>query len=123
MVAHSKVVDSDSKPAPRRSVISRGIKRTLQTAQFESLVIEIGFEEEIEWNDLKERQKKIDNWNTVLLHEFKQSSERILKELGLTHKKAWFKDPSPETIEKYKHIKESQESMDLDDLDTLNGDK
>lgn len=106
----------------RKSKIVRGIKRTLSTAQFETLVIEIGFEEEIEWATPSERQKKIDNWNTLLIKDFQQSSDRILQELGITHKKAYFKNPSSETMEKYKkQAKEDAFSrgLDLDDLDTL----
>jgi hypothetical protein len=106
----------------RSSKITRGIKRTLSTAQFETLVIEIGFEEEIEWSTPSERQRKINNWNTILIKDFQESSDRILQELGITHKKAYFKNPSPETIEKYKtHAKSdaSARGLDLDDLDSL----
>lgn len=109
----------------RRGKIIRGIKRTLSTAQFETLVIEIGFEEEIEWKTNTERQKKIENWNKVLIHEFKVSSDCILAGLGITHKKAYFKNPNEQTIAKYKHLAEAQSrGMDLDDddldsLDTL----
>lgn len=108
----------------RRSKIIRGIKRTLSTAQFETLVIEIGFEEEIEWSTPSERQKKIDNWNTLLIKDFKQSSDRVLQELGITHKKAYFKNLTPETMQKYKtQAKEEslERGLDLDDLDTLEG--
>lgn len=109
----------------RHGRISRAIKRTLKTADFESLVIEIGFEEEIEWTTPSERQKKIENWTKVLLHDFKVSSDKILADLGITHKKAYFKDPNSETIEKYKHLAEAQsrgldlDDLDLDSLDTL----
>lgn len=107
----------------RKSKIVRGIKRTLSTAQFETLVIEIGFEEEIEWSTPSERQKKIDNWNTLLIKDFQQSSDRILQELGITHKKAYFKNPSSETMEKYKVQAKKEDAfsrgLDLDDLDTL----
>ena len=104
----------------RKSVIHRGIKRTLSTAQYETLVIEIGFEEEIEWATLKDRQSKIDNWTTLLLQDFKQASDRILSELGITHKKAYFKNPSEETQAKYQKQAQAQASVeDLDDLDSL----
>lgn len=106
----------------RKSRIIRGIKRTLSTAQFETLVIEIGIDEEIEWTTPSERQKKIDNWNTLLIKDFKESSDRILQELGITHKKAYFKNPNQETMEKYKvQAKEDAVSrgLDLDDLDSL----
>ena len=106
----------------RKSKIVRGIKRTLSTAQFETLVIEIGFEEEIEWTTLSERQKKIDNWNALLIKDFKESSDRILQELGITHKKAYFKNPTSETIDKYK-VQATEDTvdrgLDLDDLDAL----
>lgn len=113
---------ADEAKKTRKSKIIRGIKRTLSTAQFETLVIEIGFEEEIEWTTPSERQKKIDNWNTLLIKDFKQSSDRILQELGITHKKAYFKNPTQETMSKYKvQAKEDAVSrgLDLDDLDTL----
>ena len=106
----------------RKSRISRGIKRTLKTAEYESLVIEIGFEEEIEWSTPSERQKKIDNWNTLLIKDFKLSSDRILQELGITHKKAYFKNPTQETMDKYAAPAKEEavgRGLDLDDLDSL----
>ncbi len=108
----------------RKSLIQRGIKRTLKTAEYESLVIEVGFEEEIEWKSLQERQKKVDNWNTLLIQDFKQSSDRILAELGITHKKAYFKNPNEETKAKYQTQAQAQEDSqvstpDLDGLDSL----
>ncbi len=120
---------ADEVKKTRKSKIIRGIKRTLSTAQFETLVIEIGFEEEIEWTTPSERQKKIDNWNTLLIKDFKQSSDRILQELGITHKKAYFKNPSVETMQKYKvqakedAVARGLELDDLDSLDTLEGNK
>ena len=100
---------------------ARTLKRTLKTGEYESLVIEIGFEEEIEWKTLSERQQKIDNWNTVLLQDFKESSDRILLELGLNHKKAYFKNPSEATMKKFANQVESAQTNEpnLDDLDTL----
>jgi len=104
----------------RTSKITRGIRRTLSTGQFETLVIEVGFEEEIEWTSASERQKKIENWNTLLIKDFQQSSDRILQELGITHKKAYFKNPTQETIDKYKtQAEEDKRGLDLDDLDSL----
>lgn len=104
----------------RTSKIIRGIKRTLKTAEYESLVIEIGFEEEIEWTSASERQKKVENWNTLLIKDFKESSDRILKELGITHKKAYFKNPTQETMDKYKtQAEEDKRGLDLGDLDSL----
>jgi hypothetical protein len=104
----------------RRSQLQRSIKRTIKTAEYESLVIEVGIEEEIEWSTLSERQEKIDNWTTLLLQDFKQSADRIVSDLGFTHKKAYFHNPSEETKEKFKAVAEAQErGLDLDDLDSL----
>jgi len=109
--------------APRKSVIRRDIKRTLSTAQYETLVIEVGIEEEIEWNNLEERHTKINNWNTLLIQDFKESSDRILEELGITHKKAYFKNPTEETKAKYQKPAQAQakkeDTFNLDDLDSL----
>lgn len=114
----------DDKPI-RTSVIKKKITRLLSTAQFENLVIEDGFEEVIEWRTISERDKKIENWDTILLQRFKKSHDRILDELGLSHKKAYFQDPTAETKAKYQKQKKASEEpdsirgLDLDDLDTL----
>ncbi len=101
----------------RTSIIKKSIKRTIKTAQYESLVIEHGFEETIEWKNLSERDKKIENWETVLLQEYKRSHDSILEELGFSEKKAYFNNPSSATIQKFQH--QAKSSDDLDDLDTL----
>jgi hypothetical protein len=115
------MANNETKPM-RKSVIKRSITRTLQTAQFESLVIQTGFEEEIEWTTLSERQTKVDNWNTLCIKDFQESSDRILKGLGLDHKKAWFNKSDEKTGERYKtQIKQDavDKGIELDDLDTL----
>lgn len=110
----------------RKSVISRSIKRTWRTAQYESLVLDVAIEEEIEWTTLTERQKKIDNWTTVLLQDFKQSSARIINELGITNVVAYFDKPNSSTIDKFGDKKVAgfeapalNKNLDLDDLDTI----
>ena len=111
------------------SVIKKQIKRTIKTGEFESLVIEDGFEEIIEWKTLAERDKKLDHWDTILLQRFKKSHDRILDELGFEHKKAYFKNMSEETrkrlhpkieaAEAVKTAKAKGRTLDLDDLDTV----
>jgi len=103
----------------RRSIIKKAIRRTISTAAYETLVIEDGFEEEIEWSSLAERSKKIDNWTTVLLTQYKQSHDRILTELGFEHKKAFFKNPSATTQEKFQEVQSDKPELDLDDLDSI----
>lgn len=97
--------ESTEKPL-RKSRIRKGLHRTLNTEKYQTLVIIDEIEEEIEWRTIEERDKKIRNWETLLLREFKQSHDRILSELNLVHKKAYFvdgteKDPRPEPGEQY----------------------
>jgi len=99
-----------------------GIQRTLSTAKFESIVIHYEIEEEITWPEgkggLAVRGNKVKNWETVLLTEFKAAHDRILEELNLAHKKAYFrnhlddKDTRPEPGE-------TTELDGLDELDEL----
>jgi hypothetical protein len=74
----------------RTSRIKFGISRTLNTAKYENVVILHEVEEDITWKTVDERQSKLKNWETVFVKEYKDSHDRILQELGLTHKKAYF---------------------------------
>ncbi len=98
----------------RRGRIQRQIQRTLNTAKFESIVITVGFDEEIEWSTLEERDRKVKNWETVLLKDFKESHDRILDELNLSHKKAYFKN----NLEN-KDYRADPEELNLDQLDSI----
>lgn len=121
-----KTMAEDTKT--RTSVITKAIKRTIQTAQYESLVIEHSIEETIEWSTPSERAKKMQNWETLLLQEFKLCHDRVLDGLGLCEKRAFFKNPSESTKAKYQPLIEAKKSetvgsklqgIDLDNLDTL----
>ena len=72
--------------------VQLGIQRTLSTEKFQSIVIHYDIDEEIEWQTLSEREKKIMNWQTVVTNEFKQIHDRVLEELKLRHKRAYFVD-------------------------------
>lgn len=108
----------DAKSDPRRGRIKMGIERTLSTAKFEGIVIHYEIDEEITWSDLAERQRKVQSWETVLTKEFQGAHDRILEELKLSHKKAYFKNyledkdtrPDPYDGDQYD---------DLDELDEL----
>jgi hypothetical protein len=89
----------------RQSKIRKMIQRTISTAKFEGIVIADEIEETIEWSTLEERQEKIKNWEAILIDEFRQSHDHILEELGLSQKKAYFKNnldkdyrPDPSTF-------------------------
>lgn len=103
----------EERPPIRKSRIHKGIQRTLNTAKFESIVIQDYIEEDIEWRSLEERERKITNWETLLLARFKQFHDQVMKELGLDHKVAYFKDNEPD------HRSEPGVSNELDDLDPL----
>lgn len=110
-----------SKEPLRTSVVKKTIKRTIQTAPYESLTIEDGFEETVEWSTLAERTKKLENWNKLLLESFKLTYNKIIEELGVTEKNAFIKNPSAETIKKITEAQSglSERKVDLDDLDIL----
>lgn len=98
----------------RKTRIKKGLQRTLNTEKYQTLVIHDEIEEEFEWTTLAEREKKIRNWEALLLKNFKVFHDQALDELGLEHKKAYFKDgggtvgtPSPQSVN------------DLDSLDSL----
>ena len=105
----------------RKSRIKMGIQRTLSTAKFESIVIHYEIDEEITWSNTPEgkklRAKKVDNWRTIATQEFQQIHDRVLEELKLSHKRAYFvnhleKDNRPDP-------NEPNEFDNLDELDSL----
>ncbi len=114
-------------PPVRKSVIRKSIQRTLSTAKFEGIVIHDEIEETIEWTTLEERQRKIKNWETLLLTTFKKSHDNILGELGLSHKKAYGvdyldKDTRPEVTDRVATPGDNQserQGYELDGLDTI----
>ena len=112
-------------PSKRKSHITIGLKRTLNTAQFETLVIELATEEDIEWSTPEERSTKLRNWQKLFVEEFKEAHERILDELKLAHKKAYFKSTTAETAKRYQQgaqetVNDAGPLDDLNDLDILN---
>jgi len=105
---------ADDKPT-RKGRIKLGLQRTLSTEKFQSVVIHYELDEEIEWTTPSEREKKVMNWETILTREFKQVHDRVLSELDLSHKKAYFVDH----LEKDTRPEPGQGLDGLDDLDSL----
>lgn len=97
----------------RKGRIQLGLQRTLSTEKYQSIVIFYHIDEEITWEKLDERQNKVMNWSTVLTSEFKKIHDKVLEELNLSHKRAYFKD----------HLEERDDRPDpnatCDDLDEL----
>jgi len=80
-----------SEPRKRTSRVHKGIRRTLKTADFEGIVIEEFIEEDVEWSSLEERQKKLDNWNKILVAQFKRTHDFILDECEVVEHRAYKK--------------------------------
>jgi hypothetical protein len=76
----------------RKSCIRKGLHREINTEKFQQLIIIDEIYEEFEWKTLAEREKKLRNWEAILLKNFKVFHDQALEELGLEHKKAFFKD-------------------------------
>lgn len=102
------------KPEVRRSRICKSIERTLNTAKFESIVIKEEIDEEIEWTSVEEWNKKHNNWTLLLIDRFKATHDKVLQELGLEHKKAYFVN----NLENSKDRSDTYNST-LGDLDEL----
>lgn len=100
---------------PRQSKVRFGISRTLNTAKYESIVINYEIEENLTWNDPAERRKKLANWEGVFIREYKETHDRILKECDLSHKSAYF----VRAEEKVDQRVEPGQKHELDSLDTL----
>ena len=107
--------ENEPKDTPvRKSLIRKSIRRTLNTAPYETLVIEDHIEEEIEWTTLEERQKKVKNWETVLLQQFQEWHDRACQDLNLQHKVA-FLDTSQNKVKR----KFGPDTGEVGELDTL----
>jgi len=107
-------IDTSTK-SHRKGRLQIGLQRTLSTEKYQSLVINYHIDEEIEWQTLSEREKKVMNWQTVLTREFQQIHDRVLDELKLSHKKAYFVD----NLDKDDRPEPGQGLDNLDNLDTL----
>jgi len=100
----------------RQGEICLGLERKLSTEKFQNIVIHYDLTEKIEWQDLAEREAKVMNWTTIITREFQQIHDRVLGELKLSHKKAYFVD----NIQEQDVAKDGLDDLDsLDDLDTV----
>ena len=112
------VGESESQVAKaRKSKVRKAIQRTLNTARYESVVITCEFEEEIEWTTLDERSRKVTNWETLLIDDFKRAQDRILAELGLEHKRGYVRDNLSER--EASAASTDDKMLDLDRLDAV----
>ena len=80
----------------RVSKISKSISRKFNVAKYENLVINVSYEEEVEWTDLKTRQKKSNDITKLLTMDFEQTKKDVFEELGLEEKPAFMENPLEE---------------------------
>lgn len=74
--------------AKRKSIIRKKIGRKIQTKQYESLEVYVDIEEEIEWENLKERSEKTKSVTLILQKDFKETMLTVLDQLKLSQNKA-----------------------------------
>jgi hypothetical protein len=102
----------------RISKISKRISRTFRIGEFKSLVIDVNFEEEVSWKDMKERNTKSGNITKLLLKDFQNTTNEVFEELGVGEKKATFKyssqdlEPTPDPLPD-KPVSPEQPSVDV----------
>jgi len=71
---------------PRKSKIRKTITRTfynksIKIPKYESVVVEVSFEEDVEWNSLEERQKKSDGITNLLKKDFNDTTNNLFAKI------------------------------------------
>ncbi len=69
-----------------QTVCRKRIGRKIQPKQFESLEIICEFEDTIVWDDVEDRQKKLDKLTELALIDYKKTFGRVSESLGLEEK-------------------------------------
>ena len=82
-------------PEKRKTKVRKEITRNVQTKAFESLKITVNVEEEIEWETLEEKEKKHDKVTDMVIKDFNQTYEKVMKELELRNKPAVVETSNP----------------------------
>ena len=66
-----------------KSLIKKGIIRNINTDKFEQVTISVEIEEEVEWKNGAERQKKADIVSKMLLDDFKKTYNEVITTIGV----------------------------------------
>ena len=66
-----------------KSVVKKAISRGIQTKQYEQVTITVESEEEIEWTELEDRQKKVDKMGELLMTDFISTYNDVCTKLGV----------------------------------------
>lgn len=96
---------------PRKSKIRKTLTRTfynksIKIPKYESVVVEVSFEEEVEWQTIEERQKKSEGITNLLKKDFNETTNNLFVKLQYN------KDESP--IQK--DLEESRQEAQTDTL-------
>ena len=70
----------------RKSIVTKGISRLIQTKDFENVRIDVNIQEEIEWDAPAERIEKSQKVTKLLMLDFQETYAKALQELGLAAK-------------------------------------
>lgn len=93
----------------KKSIVKKSIFRKIQTAKFEQVDVNIEIEEEIEWEDVKDRMKKTNQITQVLLLDFIQTFNKVVGELRIDRQLATGTRPG----DKEKNTDSSAEQFDF----------
>jgi hypothetical protein len=66
-----------------KTKITKSVERCIQTKQFEQVTITVGREEEIEWKDDVDKNKKIDKFTQDILSDFTITYNEVCNKLGV----------------------------------------
>jgi len=69
--------------AERVSKITKTVRRTLNVAPYENLDVSVSFEEEVTWENLKERQEKSNNMTKLLLKDYNKTLRDVCQNMGV----------------------------------------
>ena len=87
---------SESTPAePRKTTVTVGVSRLLNTAQYENIQVTLNLTDEITWSTPAEREQKIANLTTRLTAQYANTQKQVLNDIGVEEKRAWIKAPAP----------------------------
>ena len=116
MAKKANEVSEDGVDSVNTSVIKKTLSRTISTGAYENVFVSVGFEEEITWKNIEERQKKTRAISKVLEKDLKESIVSALGSLGLVETEGIKKTGNSKTAISSKSDKEVK-VMSIDDLD------
>jgi|TARA_Y100000310_G_scaffold240822_1_gene244716 hypothetical protein len=79
-------------------IIKKTITRTINTAQYENLVLTVGFEESLKARSEADWDKKVKSLTQKLINEYLETESNVFSELQLKNKPAHIKKPSPQKV-------------------------